>query len=249
MIKAQDTVIRVGEKNNFNMTSPELAELEKYKDKGKIFVNSNSFVPIDPTYPSIITINPHMKFNALKGDLSNVKAVRIKVFFTGIPEYDYEQTDCIRFCIDNNLPILLTYMRYWKTTTATTYSGMSFRNWYKFSKGYHRPTKETKTKLKEWVFSEVEYFGGDLSLIHECDSKGGGCPDCMNCSILTYGKKDATIKALNLSISGKNDRYGRKGECIFDCPDCFAKRVTMGKRPQCDKLITNRKIRGELKNI
>ena len=249
MKNAKNVVIRVGEKNNFNMTTPELAELKKYEIKGKIFVNSNSFQAIDATYPSIITINPYMKFNALKGDLSNVKAVRLKVFSTYLDDYADEQEQCIKFCVDNNLPILLTYMRYWKKDTAVKYSGPDFRDMYTHSKGYFRPTKETKEDLKQWVEDIIIDCGGSLELLHECDSKGGGCPDCMNCSFLTYGSKTDTIKALNLSMSGKLDRYGRKGECIFNCPDCFAKRVTMGKRPQCDKLITNKKITGEIKTI
>jgi hypothetical protein len=190
-----------------------------------------------------------MKFNALKGDLSNVKAVRLKVFSTGLWEYCDEQIDCIQFCVENNLPILLTYMRYWRSETAVKYSGEKFKSWYKHEKGYFRPTKQTKANLKEWVLSEIDHFEGDDKLLYECDGSGGGCPDCMNCTFLTYGNRTDTIKALNLSMSGKLDRYDRKGECIFDCPDCFAKRVTMGKRPQCDKLITNRKITGEIKNI
>ena len=36
-------------------------------------------------------------------------------------------------------------------------------------------------------------------------------------------------------------------EGVFNCPDCFGKKVTFGKRPQCDRLITNKKITGKLK--
>lgn len=248
-MKNSNVVIRVGEKNNFNHTEKELQELKKYEDKGNIFVNSNSFQAITSVYPSIVTINPYMTFEPIKGDLTNIKAVRIKVFNTGIHEMMVEQEKCIAFCVENNLPMLLTFMRYRSKKNALKYSGENFKNWYVWEKNYFRPTTEYKQELLEWVKSEVEFLKGDLSLINQCDSSGNGCPECMNCAILTYGKKDATIKALNLSISGIKDKNGRQGLCPFQCPDCFAKIVTFGKRPQCDKLITNKKISGELKHI
>ena len=56
------TIIRVGEKNNFNQTEKEFQELRKYEKKGLLFTNSNSFNAIDSRLPSFITINPYLIF-------------------------------------------------------------------------------------------------------------------------------------------------------------------------------------------
>lgn len=249
MAKSENNVvIRVGEKNNFNHTDAEFKALEKFESKGKIFVNSNSFTTIDSRFPSIVTINPYMKFQSIQGDLSNVKACRIKVFNTDSHEFAREQEKCIEFCVENGLNILLTYMRFKRIKTAETYAGQRFRQWYEFRGGYFRPTKQTKIDLLEWVQSEVDFWHGDRNTIYQCDGSGNGCPDCMNCSILTYGMPKADIRALNLSVSGVKDAYGRQGLCQYKCPDCFAKLVTFGRRPQCDKLIKNKKMTGELKH-
>jgi len=240
-----ETVIRVGEKNNFNQTEKEFAALAKYENKGKIFVNSNSFTAIDSRLPSIVTINPYMKFEPIKGDLSNIKAVRIKAFSTDIHEMMVEQEKCIAFCVEKNLPILLTYMRYRSKKTALEFSGENFKNWYSWEKNYFRINDEWKKDLYEWYVTETTFNNGNIELLSECDSKGLGCPSCGNCHKLTYGIENAEIKALNLSISGIEDKHGKKGLCPFSCPDCFAKIVTYGKSPACDRLITNKKIDGK----
>lgn len=246
----KQVVIRVGEKNNFNQSIAELKELQKYKGKGKIFLNSNSFNPIAAScYPSFVTINPYLKFHAITGFLNNVKAVRIKLFISNIPTYTQEQIKCIEFCVKNGLNILITFQRYLSIESAEKYSGSAFREDYTREAGYFRPTKETKACLVNWCRTIAKRCNNhaDYQGIFTCDNSGNGCPDCMNCSFLSYGlKENVTIKALNLSISGVNDREGRKGICPYNCPDCFAKRVCFGKRPQVDKLITNRKIKGEL---
>lgn len=239
------TVIRVGEKNNFNQTEKEFAALKPFEKSGLIFVNSNSFTEIKNTYPAIVTVNPYMVFTAIRGDLSNVKACRIKVFRTDILKFSNEQINAIQFCVENNLPILLTYMRYRSKNTAEQFSGENFRSFYKWEKNYFRPTNSTKENLFQWVKQAVRIFGGNDSLVNECDSKGNGCPACGNCHKLTYGIENAEIKALNLSISGIEDKHGKKGLCPFSCPDCFAKIVTYGKSPACDRLITNKKIDGK----
>ena len=43
---SKQTLIRCGEKNNFNFTAAEIEQLKGFADSGKIFVNSNSFVNI-----------------------------------------------------------------------------------------------------------------------------------------------------------------------------------------------------------
>ena len=97
-MKNSKVVIRVGEKNNFNQTDAEFKALEKFESKGNIFVNSNSFTTISGALPSIVTINPYMSFQAIKGDLSNIKAVRVKIFRSDIQENRIEINKCIEFC-------------------------------------------------------------------------------------------------------------------------------------------------------
>lgn len=248
IVKTEKIVIRVGEKNNFNMTNREHKELEKYTGKGDIFVNSNAFTKIDSTYPSIVTINPYMKFVPLRGDLSNVKAVRLKIFKSSKIEYRKEFVKCIAFCLENDLKILLTYMRYKSIKTAEKYTGPRFRDMgYIHDHGYFRPIESTRKWLYEYVSEMIIMDDKDpKKWLYECDSKGKGCPSCGNCHKLTYGYKTATIKALNLSISGVKDSKGRRGLCPYHCPDCFAKLVCFGKRPQCDKLISNKKMQGKI---
>jgi len=239
-------VIRVGEKNNFNQTNAEFKALEQFKDKGLIFVNSNGFTPIKANYPSIVTINPYMTFQPLTGDLSNVKAVRLKMFETYKQEYCDSLFRCIEFCVKNNLPILITYMRFRSTKNVVEYVGDNYKSYYKWEKNYFRPSAHTKKILFQEVARTVRILKGNVKLIHECDSKGQGCPACGNCYKLTYGLENAEIKALNLSISGIADKNGKQGLCPFKCPDCFAKIVTFGKSPACDRLITNKKITGAI---
>ena len=239
------TVIRVGEKNNFNFTKRELTELKKYKEKGKIFLNSNSFVKIKGDFPSFVTINPVLtKFQEPKkgSDLKNVKAFRVKMFMTDNKEYVKEQVKSLKYAEKHNIPVLITFQRYKSIKSALKHSGENFRNSYQHKKGYFRPSKAIQEFLILFAKSKI-----NPDLVKVCDSKGLGCPACKNCARLTYNKPNAIIKALNLSVSGKKDINGNKGKCIFDCPDCFAKLVTFGKRPQCDKLITNKKITGKLK--
>lgn len=241
-------IIRVGEKNNFNQTNQEFQELKKFSGKGLMFTNSNSFNPVSAELPSFITINPYLYFHEIKGDISNIKAVRIKVFTTNIQGYTEELIKCINFCVMNDLQILITFQRYLSIATATKFSGNDFRTDYIRKGGYFRPTDETKKHLEKWVkMIAFDCKGKVFDKIAVCDSSGNGCPDCKNCARLSYGMEDATIKALNLSMSGIKDRNGKQGLCKYNCPDCFAKRVCFGKRPNCDKLITNRKIKGELK--
>jgi hypothetical protein len=235
------TIIRVGEKNNFNMTENEFSELKQYEQKGQMFVNSNSFNKIDSRLPSIITINPYMTFQKPIGDLSKVKAFRIKMWISDFTDYTAGQIEALEFADSHNIPVLLTFMRFRSKKTFQKYSNA--KAFYVWNKNYYRPTKRTQKILKLIAKRHAKK-------VRICDEKGTGCKDCMNCTDLTYGiTEDVTIKALNLSMSGVKDNKGNKGLCKYNCPDCWAKIVTYGKRPACDKLITNLKIQGKVNHV
>ena len=234
------TIVRVGEKNNFNQTSAEFKELDKYKNKGSIFVNSNSFTKIKSDYPSFVTINPYLVFHEPKGDLSNVKAFRIKLWQTMDDYYCQEQIKALKFANKLKTPVLITFMRFRSKLNRDKFKATEN---YVFDHNYFRPNKETQN----WIVSFARMYAKDVKI---CDANGTGCVDCLNCTKLSYGiDSDVTIKALNLSISGVKDRHGKRGLCPYKCPDCYAKIVTYGKRPACDKLITNLKLLGKVNHI
>lgn len=238
-------VIRVGEKNNFDMTNLEHDVLNTtWGHEPHKFVNCNSFTPIRSDFPSIVTINPYLKFQEPVGDLSNVKAFRVKVFYTDDKYKWLEQAKCIEFAKEKNIPVLLTPMRYKSIKSAEKFTGKDFRTYYKHNAGYFR-LKVLRGKLLLNEFKAML----PPHLYRVCDEKGEGCPSCMNCTDLTYGTKNAEICALNLSVSGTTDSQGKHGICKYNCPDCFAKIIGMGKRPACDRLIVNSKMKGKTEKV
>lgn len=242
---SKKTLIRCGEKNNFNFTSAEIKQLEGFADKGDIFVNSNSFVNITSDFPAIITINPYLRFVEPSGDLSNVKASRVKWVCNADQETYTEQLRAIRWSIKNNIPVLLTFMRFKSYNTLDKYAE---RSAYVNNAGWLRPRLDNRSNdLVAIIRMCADEFGpSSEALIYTCDMAGHGCPSCNNCIRLIVGDDKVSeyeIKSLNLSSSGDN------GRCIFNCPDCWAKnilKIVKGNRPKCDVLFANRKQKGEL---
>lgn len=234
-------IIRVGVMNNFNFSEEEIKALEPYKSKGKLFVNSNSFVTITPDYPSIITINPYLKFVEPQGILSNIKACRVKVYYN----FGSEIENAIRWSITHNIPVLITFQRWIKIISAlSVISERELRTAYYRSNGYFRLKPEyqkiMQTEIKE--FAET-IFKGASKLIYFCDAEHKGCLVCKNCIRLTYGKtavKNSEVYSLNLDTVNN-------GKCLFHCPDCFVKKLLRGGTPRCNILHKNDKQKGYLK--
>jgi len=242
--------IRVGEKNNFSFTDEEITELKKYHTKGHLFVNSNSFTTVKNNYPSIITINPYLIFNPLdkKSDTSNIKAFRVKVFLTHDKYYQDEQKKCFDYAKKLNIPVLITFFRARDKKTLEQFKMIKECYTNMKNNGSRDMFYRIKKEHKKQVLKDISIFMADKKhLVNVCDLKSKGCPSCLLCTKLTYQKK-GKIKALNLSISGINDIYGNAGLCPFKCPSCYAKVITRGRRPSCDKLIDNKKIIGKLNN-
>lgn len=249
-------IIRTGVMNNFNFTEREISELKKYEKTGKIFVNSNSFVSIKADYPSIITINPYMQFVEPHGNLTNVRACRLKVVLGCTEEVANEERKAILWCVKNGIPILITFMRFKRLSTMEKYVAPGNKDEFIYNKGWIRPTAKAKQSYKkrvgEWLESIMEEDGSckkrlpaqSRKILYFCDESGKGCPSCNNCIRLTYGEeavRDGMVWSLNLSASGDD------GRCIFNCQDCFAKEclnLCKNKRPVCDRLIRNRKQKG-----
>lgn len=235
-------VIRVGVMNNFNFTETELNYLHNKFDEtdDTVFVNSNSFVTIKNDYPSIITVNPYFTFVEPKGDISNVCACRIK-YIAGAKEfYNEEFYKAVDWCVTNNIKILITFQRFRSHKTLNEY--VQDVDKFNFEKGWLRVKKEEKLKAKKLIEAYVSLTKPVIkNILYFCDFKGVGCSGCNNCIKLVTNKTKTSnydIYGMNLSCSGDS------GKCLFNCPDCFAKKLlafTKTKTPKCDIVYKNGK--------
>lgn len=236
---SQDNVLRVGVYNNFNFTKAELDAVARVIEGSDVkpFVNSNSFVTISAEYPSIITVNPYLTdFVEPVGDLSNVKACRIKWVHGAINKVWEAQMEALQWCQDHDIPALLTFMRFRKKASFEQYVSAANRvEKYSFRGGYYRANHDANVKLVDHMRACV----AKPELIYTCDLAEKGCPECGNCARLTYGNPDANIESLSLSCSGD------AGRCLFNCPDCWAKNVIMRNGVAYDKVTKNSKQRGK----
>lgn len=235
----KDSVLRIGVYNNFNFTREELdkvAEVVSVHDC-KPFVNSNSLVTISAEYPSILTINPYLKsFVVPVGDLSNVKACRVKWIHKPKADPGTAQMEAIQWCVENNIPILLTFMRFRRKATLERFvQPLGIEQVYSFRAGYYRAGQQYNKGIVEYLKEMTER----PDLIFACDLEEKGCPACMNCSKLTYGTDEADINSLSLSCSGDN------GRCLFNCPDCWAKTIISRGMVSYDKITKNSKQKGK----
>lgn len=236
--KQMKQVLRVGVMNNFDMTEKEFNALKEYeRDDRIIFVNSNAFTKIDARYPSFVTLNPYLEFVEPKGDLSNVKAFRIKVWACDSLYYDMETAKCFEYAVEKHIPILITFMRFKSKESMKKYRASS--TVYVWDHGWWRPVLAYREAVRKH-FNHVD--------VYFCDFDGKGCPSCMNCVKLNTPKDDYdyySIASLDLKESGDN------GVCKYNCPDCFAKkclRMNKGK-PALNQIKYNRKQLGKFFHI
>ena len=236
------TVLRVGVYNNFNFTEAELAEVSKFQEQGYLpFVNSNSLVNIRADYPSIITINPYLtSWEPPTGDISNVKACRVKWVAGAVDSVHKAQLDALSWCLSNSVPVLLTYMRFASKASMGRFVTASSQDLYKFSHSYYRLPINLCEEIHEDIKNKAVAGNFDPGLIHSCDLHGLGCPSCGNCALLTYGDATATVAALTLSCSGD------KGECLFHCPDCWARKLAKITNFKLDTVTINNKQKGKI---
>lgn len=231
------TVLRVGVYNNFNFTNIELDEVVKFSEQGYFpFVNSNSFVTISPEFPSIATINPYLNsWQAPEGDLSNLKACRVKWVAGANSEVFKAQTEAVTWCLDRAIPVLVTFMRFVSKRSLSNFVTESSSCRYSYTKSFYRLIDVAAE------FNMIRSQAGDrCALIYGCDVAGMGCPSCGNCARLTYGFEpdEADVASLSLSCSGDD------GKCIFHCPDCWAHRLSRIAKFKFDQVTFNNKQKG-----
>jgi len=218
-------VLRVSVFNNFNYTEKEFVQLDELAEKRidlNIFVNSNSYNKITGNYPAIVTINPPIdRFIRPRGDINLIKAARIKYVSDGSPKVIRAFQDSLGWCLNNNIPVLITYMRFRKEETLKGLTMSKFN--YVWAKNYFRQ----KIKRK-WANPLINY----------CDPKEQGCPSCMNCARLTFGFEKADLYSINLSSSGI---------CNANCPDCYVKTISQWHDGKIcmDKIMQNTKQTGK----
>jgi hypothetical protein len=214
-------ILRVGILNNFNMTDAELEQLPQYEDKYDVFVNANAKTEVRGKYPTILTINPDLtEFVEPRGDMSLVKAVRIKYVSGPIQEVSEAFDKAMAWAHEQNIPILITFMRFKTKKDLLAYTDDQSN--YKWRGSYFR-----QTVFKTW----------DDPLVNYCDGKEEGCPGCKNCAKLTFGRDTDDLWGVNLSASG---------ECPFNCPSCFAKCITRCYGLTFDKPSQNAKQKGHV---
>jgi hypothetical protein len=223
-------ILRVGLLNNFNHTKKEIEQCNNLVAKGyKVFVNSNAKTPISYG-PCITTLNPDLdSFINPTGDISKISAARIKVLASPNTEVRRAVKESLLFCIANDIPALLTIMRFPSKDLMCKYVNDTSK--YHHKNGYFRTTWQEVDK-------EIPKLPISPPIINYCDRSGNGCPSCHNCSKLTFNEK-SVVAGINLSSSGV---------CPHNCPGCFSKRVLMGRSPALDKITINRKQKGELKH-
>ena len=232
--------LRVGVYNNFNFTDEEIASIPKLVGSRYIpFVNSNSFVTIRNDYPSIITINPYLtSFIEPTGELDNVKACRIKVGVCPVESNWYNaEVEAIRWCGEHAIPMLFTFQRF--VSASSMHKFKADPTSYTFSKSYYRLTQAAKTNLVSRLYSIADCAGVPADLINFCDLEEKGCPTCCNCAKLVTGDPTIQVASMSLSCSGNN------GECIFHCPDCWAKRLSKIASFKFDEVPINSKQKGK----
>ncbi len=237
-------VLRVGVYNNFNFTEKELEDVRKFEKEGySPFVNSNSFVTIKANYPSILTINPYLdSFVEPVGDLSNVKACRIKVVAYPTERMHDAQIAAIDWCCAKSIPILFTFMRFSSKESLAKYTDIADSLYcYEFRGSYWRLKASYKEWMAEYLMLQVGEKTGDPDhkLANFCDLAEKGCPECRNCAKLTYGTDTDDIYGLTLSCS--ND----EGKCMFHCPDCWAHKLSKIATFKLDEVTKNSKQKGK----
>jgi len=217
-MKQNPQVIRIATSNNFNYSDQEISDYKKLNKKFKyVFVNSNRNTEIkDSTIPTIVTINPNLTdFKEIIGYTDNIKAIRIKFAFS--KKCIQSVIKSIEYCSKLNIPILITFYR----TKSRNKDDKRYidilkidSSKYSWIHNYHRLNDIGKKKAIKVIENICKKFNA-MHLLNYCDLKGNGCPDCRNCSKLTFNVSKP-IYEINLKSSGY---------CKFKCIDCFAKNV------------------------
>lgn len=237
-----EDILRVAVANNFNFTQEEFRALESLNwPKEKMFVNANSLVTITSDYPSFITTNPYLdSFSRPTGDISNIRACRIKYVFDGKPKVRQAFKEALVWSLDHGIPPLITFMRFASRESMGWFTLDSDISNYKFVGGYWRLTDSGKAAAVEQIEMIAKAASLDAAMIHYCDLAGDGCPTCGNCGKLAFPNLNSAFRLYGINLRESGDA----GNCIFHCPDCWAKRLGNYRKPVYGKITQNSKQRG-----
>jgi len=243
MVPLKKTV-RVATNNNFNCTLAEFKQLDELaasRPNYYFFINSNINTPRllainEHPYKAVVTINPTLKVvqksvdKLYQLDKKKVAFVRVKL----IPKHP-EIQELITKLAKDNYAVVVTVQRWNSKKSAATWSDLDF---YKYNHSRYRLTGVELEGLHTFVdASDKKVF--------ICDRLGIGCAGCKLCIMLTSGEQ-SKLASINLSSSGV---------CKFNCPDCYAKRmsemaVSFGNSPIAfDKIKANYKQSGNTAHI
>jgi hypothetical protein len=231
-----DRIVRVATLNNFNYTCAEISQVrDLQKEYSHVFVNSHRKTRLKAIgVPVVVTLNPNVTDMApLKGDTSDVACVRVKYVHSEAGKAALEE--CFEHCSEKGYTPLITLFRMKSKKTRDMFLDEEERKSYEWSHNFFRLTPRGKRSAIRWIMKRARAWGLDVKF---CDKKGGGCPDCGNCSKLTFGV-DLPIYEINLSSSG---------HCPHSCVDCFAKMIVTKNRGRIgfDRVKMNSKQKGKL---
>lgn len=230
-----DRIVRVATLNNFNFSAAEIKQVrELQKENAFVFVNSHRKTRLQNVgIPVVVTLNPNITDMApLKGDVSAVACVRVKYVHSDIGRAALEE--CFEYCSREGLTPLITLFRMKSKKTRDRFLDADSREHYSWNRNFFRLTSRGKRSAIRWIQKRAREWGLDVKF---CDRKGGGCPECGNCSKLTFGV-DLPIYEVNLSSSG---------HCPHNCVDCFAKMLVTKNRGRIafDTVKMNSKQKGK----
>lgn len=215
---------------DFQFTKPEIEQVKLWAGKGwSPFVNCNAKTRLKKIgFPIIATVTPDVvKFVRPKGNLFDLKAIRLKVVDTEDKKIQNEYVKALGWAAIHNIEVLVTLMRFNKRTTGEACSWIE--DHYKWGANWYKLQSPWKGDLFTWAMENQSYI---------CDKKNKGCPSCRNCSRITYGLFDGPIWGLDLSASGS---------CPYSCPDCWSKATLIRTQGRIlwDKPKQNSKQKGK----
>lgn len=233
--------VRVATSNNFNCTDAEWDQLDGFAAANPsrfFFVNSNARTPrlpsvADHPYRVVVTANPDLAVDPrLESRALALPADRVAFYRVKWLPGDAAIIGLAGRIRAAGRQVVVTPQRFARKATLLHFSNPESYRFECSRYRLHGPAWDAMLAAADGMGALV------------CDRKGLGCRACGQCSRLASGL-DLPVSSLNLSTSG---------ECLYDCPDCYAKSIRqflagMGQKPSYDTIKANDKQSGRTEHI